>query len=27
MTLLDQSRVRLSGEPVTRVGVALEWRF
>lgn len=27
MTLLDQSRVRLSGEPITRVGAALEWRF
>jgi hypothetical protein len=27
MTLLDQSRVRLSGDPVTRVGAALEWRF
>jgi len=27
MTLLDESRVRLSGDPVTRVGAALEWRF
>ena len=27
MTLQDQSRVRLSGDPVTRVGAALEWRF
>ena len=27
MTLLDRSRVRLSGDPVTRVGAALEWRF
>jgi hypothetical protein len=27
MTLLDQSRVRLSGDPVTRIGAALEWRF
>ena len=27
MTSLDQSRVRLSGDPVTRVGAALEWRF
>lgn len=27
MTLFDQSRVRLSGDAVTRVGAALEWRF
>lgn len=27
MTLLDQSRVRVSGDPATRVGAALEWRF
>jgi len=27
MTLLDRSRVRLSGNSVTRVGAALEWRF
>ena len=27
MTLLDQSRVHLTGDPVTRVGAALEWRF
>ena len=27
MTFQDQSRVRLSGDPVTRVGAALEWRF
>lgn len=27
MTLLDKSRVRLSSQPVTRVGAALEWRF
>ncbi len=27
MTLSDQSRVRLSGDAVTRVGAALEWRF
>ena len=27
MTLLDKSRVRISSQPVTRVGAALEWRF
>jgi hypothetical protein len=27
MTLLDQSRVRFSGDSVTRIGAALEWRF
>ena len=27
ITLLDQSRVRLTGDPVTRVGAAPEWRF
>ena len=27
MTLLDQSRVRVSGDAVTRLGAALEWRF
>ncbi len=27
MTLLDRSRVRLSSDPATRVGAALEWRF
>ena len=27
MTLVDQSRVRLSSDSVTRVGAALEWRF
>ena len=27
MTLIDKSRVRLTGDPVTRVGAALEWRF
>ena len=27
LTLFDQSRVRLSSHPVTRVGAALEWRF
>jgi len=27
ITLLDKSRVRLSGNPVTRFGAALEWRF
>jgi len=27
MTLLDQSRVRLSSDSVSRVGAALEWRF
>jgi hypothetical protein len=27
MTLVDQRRVRLSGDPVTRVGAALQWRF
>jgi hypothetical protein len=27
MTLVDQSRVRLSSDTVTRVGVALEWNF
>lgn len=27
MTLVDQSRVRLSSNSVTRVGAALEWRF
>lgn len=27
MTLLDQSRVQLSSDPVTRVSVAVEWRF
>ena len=27
VSLLDQSRVRLSGDPVTRVGAELEWRF
>jgi hypothetical protein len=27
MTLLDQSRVRLSSDAVTRLGAALEWRF
>lgn len=27
MTLLDQSRVQLSSDPVTRLGTAIEWRF
>ena len=27
MTLLDARRVRLSGDPVTRIGMSLEWRF
>ena len=27
MTLLDQTRVRLSGDAVTRVGAGVEWRF
>ncbi len=27
MTLLDKSQVRISSQPVTRVGAALEWRF
>ena len=27
ITQFDQSRVRLSGDPVTRFGAALEWRF
>jgi hypothetical protein len=27
VTLLDDSRVRLSGNSVTRIGAALEWRF
>lgn len=27
LTLIDQSRVRLSGDTITRMGAALEWRF
>lgn len=27
MTLLDLSRVRLSSDPVTRIGATIEWRF